>query len=684
LIGRVGRALAASVLVLVLLLALSPLYRDFFADRRDRYRGTSIADFLGPMEYDRQLLHDFSWGAWFWNPDKAFGIPRVQDIGTRPMYPVHFALLAVMPAERAWHWSHVGHVLLKLVGLVLLGQALGWSLWIVVVAATGAMLAEGSLTHFADTTYLASAAWLPLQLWLTLKAARRPGFGWWDGAWVLAAALATLGSHPQYGTYYAILILIVTFLVERRDLRARLPVLGLRYVLYGLLIAPLFLPAVVHYAESGRRYIAAFDDWHIRRAYLWWKYSIGWRDIWTAVLTPPGAWAAIAVGLAIGRLRGTLLAPAFGAYCIFALFHAVPWLALPMWVTGWALLPFRIPVRAFEPLTWLGILLLAEQTGRETRPWRRHALAGLLVVASSFCAWQTQLDPATSYIAPPSTRELPQRLAAIVRSEPRAAVVFVTGPDKQSNDEAPLLNSNHNHLLRVPAAHFLGEVPNLYFTRATYRVPGLLFMQRMATPLTEWDDVVDVYAALGVGWVFWDGAGDPISPRLSFVGEEHGFRLYRVGAPQPKVYALDHVRRLASPRSPAEVAALVHSLPALGPFCYGCPARATASRVAEVTLKPSWRPGDITVDVDSPKGTLVVLGETRSRGWRATIDGRSTDILPVNEVFQGVAVPAGHHRIVWRFTSPGFFIGVGLAGVGLCALIGAPLASARLTGRAST
>ena len=117
------------------------------------------------------------------------------------------------------------------------------------------------------------------------------------------------------------------------------------------------------------------------------------------------------------------------------------------------------------------------------------------------------------------------------------------------------------------------------------------------------------------------------------------------------------------------------SLPALGPFCYDCPEGATASRLDDVTLTTTWRPGNVTVDVESPNGTLVVLGETRSRGWHATVDGREVQIHPVNEVFQAVAVPGGRHRIEWRFASPGFFLGVLLTGLGVAGLVAVPLAS---------
>ena len=675
--GRPLRLAVAWVVALALMLICSPVYRDFFADRRDQYVGTSIADFLGPLAYDGRVLRDFSWGAWFWNPDKALGMPRAQDLGTRPLYPVQLVLARLVEPERAWHYNHVFHVLLTLTGLVLLGGALGWPVWVVTIASAAAMLSDGALRHFSDTTIISTAAWLPLQLWLTVRAARRRGFSVWDAAWAVAAALRALSFHPQWGAYYEVLILLVTACVEWGALRARAPALLLRYAAYGLLIAPWLLPAAAHYAESGRRHLMEFDDWHLRRAYVWWKYRVGLRELWESAVMPWGLWVVIAAAAVLGRLRGSVLWPAFALFFVFGLFHAVPWLALPMWLTGVAVLPFRIPQRVFEPFTWLGILLLADLLVREARPWRRHALAALFVVGAAFCVWQLGLDPARDYIDVRWNRPVPERLVAMVRAEPRMPALFPVGPDRKDDARGPILNSNLNLALGIPGGHFLGEVPSYAYSRATYRVPGMLFMQRVATPLTDWDPVVDVYAELGIGWVFWDGGGDPVNTRLRLAGEEDGFRLYGVAGARPHVYALDAVRRLPRPARPADVTPLVFSLPSHGPFCYGCPESATASPVGQVRLTPRWAPGDVTVAVDSPRGTLVVLAETGSRGWRATIDGATTPIYPVDEMFQAVAVPPGPHTIRWRFVSPGFFPGLALAAGGVALLAGATWMSGR-------
>jgi hypothetical protein len=358
-----------------------------------------------------------------------------------------------------------------------------------------------------------------------------------------------------------------------------------------------------------------------------------------------------------------------GAYLVFGLFHAVPYLALPMWLTGQALFPFRIPQRVFEPFTWLGILLLAELVAREDRGRRRALLAGLLLVAFGACAWQTRHDPRQAYVRPPWTRALPERLAGTIRAAAPTHVAVLTGPEAMADERQPILNSNHADFLRIPAAHFSGQLPNYHFNRMAYRVPGLLLLPRGPTQLDEWDAVVDVYAELGIGWVIWDGAGDPVHPRLQPAGAEAGFRLFRIRDARPMVYALERARVLPSPDTPAAVTELVYSTPALGPFCYGCPEPARWSPPGRVSLQVDWKPGDVTVVSEAAAPAFVVLNETRSLGWRAYVDGRAVPIHAVNEAFQGVLVPAGRHVIRWQFASPGFGAGLVLAGVGIVVLV---------------
>ena len=248
-------------------------------------------------------------------------------------------------------------------------------------------------------------------------------------------------------------------------------------------------------------------------------------------------------------------------------------------------------------------------------------------------------------------------------------VAMLTDPEAMAEEHEPILNSNHGDFLKIPAAQFAGQLPNYHFNRLAYRVPGLLLLPRGPTQLDEWEGVVDLYADLGIGWVIWDGAGAPVHPRLEAAGEEFGFRLFRIRGARPMVYALGMLRVVPSPATPAAVAALVYTTPALGPFCYGCPEPARFTPADQVSLRVDWRAGDVAVAVETPGEAFIVLNETRSFGWRATVDDRTARIYPVNEAFQGVIVPAGRHVVRWRFSSPGFFLGLVLAGLGFAGIV---------------
>jgi len=72
---------------------------------------------------------------------------------------------------------------------------------------------------------------------------------------------------------------------------------------------------------------------------------------------------------------------------------------------------------------------------------------------------------------------------------------------------------------------------------------------------------------------------------------------------------------------------------------------------------------ELTASLASPG--WVVLADTFYPGWSATIDGVATAIYPADVVFRAVFVPAGTHRIVFRYEAPALHLGLALAAVGL-------------------
>jgi hypothetical protein len=70
---------------------------------------------------------------------------------------------------------------------------------------------------------------------------------------------------------------------------------------------------------------------------------------------------------------------------------------------------------------------------------------------------------------------------------------------------------------------------------------------------------------------------------------------------------------------------------------------AGAARIA------SWSPARIEIDVDSKLGGVLALHETWYPGWIAEIDGKPVPIMRADVLFRGIEVPAGRHRVVFRF-----------------------------------
>jgi hypothetical protein len=84
------------------------------------------------------------------------------------------------------------------------------------------------------------------------------------------------------------------------------------------------------------------------------------------------------------------------------------------------------------------------------------------------------------------------------------------------------------------------------------------------------------------------------------------------------------------------------------------------------------RPGQIAVTTRAASRQLLVVSESYSRGWYATLDGEPLRVERVNGDFIGCVVEAGEHRVELQFRPPAVAWGrrLSLAGAGLCLLLG--------------
>jgi len=84
----------------------------------------------------------------------------------------------------------------------------------------------------------------------------------------------------------------------------------------------------------------------------------------------------------------------------------------------------------------------------------------------------------------------------------------------------------------------------------------------------------------------------------------------------------------------------------------------------------SYRLDDVTVDVDTPGPALLRLADLYYPDWVARVDGRPTPILRADYLLRAVPVPAGRHRVEFRYESAAMRRGMWLSAGSLVAILG--------------
>ena len=79
--------------------------------------------------------------------------------------------------------------------------------------------------------------------------------------------------------------------------------------------------------------------------------------------------------------------------------------------------------------------------------------------------------------------------------------------------------------------------------------------------------------------------------------------------------------------------------------------------------------------------SLLVLADPYYPGWRVSVDGRPATVLPVDQAFRGVVLPAGEHTVTFSYVDGDFRLGLLLAALTGAGLVGMPLAAGVLRRR---
>lgn len=95
---------------------------------------------------------------------------------------------------------------------------------------------------------------------------------------------------------------------------------------------------------------------------------------------------------------------------------------------------------------------------------------------------------------------------------------------------------------------------------------------------------------------------------------------------------------------------------------------ATGSSQAVSAGDVTWlldEPGSLKLAVECSRPAILLLTESYSTGWSATLDDSPVPILRANFLHQAIEIPTGKHVVTLRFATPGLRFGLGLSLTGL-------------------
>lgn len=110
---------------------------------------------------------------------------------------------------------------------------------------------------------------------------------------------------------------------------------------------------------------------------------------------------------------------------------------------------------------------------------------------------------------------------------------------------------------------------------------------------------------------------------------------------------------LQDPAFNPRLMALVESPP---PITMAGPNAPLAGSAGEVRVL-RYEGDRIDLEAAVAMNSMMVLGEKYYKGWRATVDGKETEIYPVNHVLRGIYLTPGNHKVEFVFDPMPFKVG---------------------------
>lgn len=644
-----------------------------------------------------------------WNPFNNSGHPFLADTQSGVFYPPRVLILALTWLDpnvtagkvfNALQLEVIIHVLIASLLMYMFVRRLTKDHWAGLVA--GLTFAYGGfLTGYPmlQAAVMGAVVWLPLMLLGVLEATREKLNPFWFGISGIGLALSLHAGSPQLSHWGIILTLI--FLAERvYSSRRSIWVWLLGAVIFGGigggLAAVQLLPGLQFYGQSARKSNFTFD----MQGNGFPPYDLiqmifpGWLTLWSPLffgvtglaLALLGVWRNIAGARFWAIIGGIVLLISFGRNTIlwdilynlpigFFMFRqqeraAFPVAACASILAGLgtvALLEKRELPANFERLLRLTVLTMAGTVAVFFLIWQlsntgdvrlRLMTFSLIIAVLTLALFWWVKQPANN-----QSRWQPFILIALITFD-----LFTVGHTIDNYDHASALNklsipaqvravqADRDGVFRVDGERGIlenyGALYGLQDIRGTSPLRLDRYDKLFALPKDR------LWEVLAVRYVFTPDKELPAPSQITGMGKDvfGELNVHRLNNPRPFARLVAHtwieaddqaaINALASKDINIRETAILPAAPAIS-----LPNQLPHDAGVTVT---KFAPEAVTIQTHSSAPALLDVSLLYYPGWKATIDGQSTEVLRSNVALMAVALPAGDHTVSFVF-APEFY-----------------------------
>lgn len=606
-----------------------------------------------------------------WNPFEFGGIPFLATIQPGVFYPPLRVAYAVLSGEDAYRVLFVVHLFVAALGAMLFARDLGVGLWPALLAAAWVTQPTWLVRVYDHPIYWTATTWIPFLLLLSRRIVHAPSARRAALLGLLAAVQAVSGYPPLVlATVYLLVLGLPFWLLEMRQrLDARRlgeasAALVAAVVVAALLASVQLVPTIELAALTNRAFET--EEAHVRVAEIARLdperiFLIGAPQL-TLAATAAELWRRVGPFLLGVGLLAPLLAPARAAVW-FALLAAILVAGLPF--GAYRQLPFAGFIRFALEWSYIApfVLYLLAALGLDallTRLAVRRTRAAVTTLAllALVTAWNWRtvdptwltLDLGTPVPVPPVTEQcdvLDPRFRSFWPAGQLRGSLMHARVRSPSGYEQSLLPARMSALQRRLAIGNGGLRPT--WASALRANPGIASRMSVKCIISTWAPPLRE-----AGFVEHRAAGDR---QLRVYVNPGALPRARLAHGAVAAASAEQALDLLQP-TPLDTAILE------GVADDAMPGPCASAADDRVTITQD-DPETVRVATASACPGYLVLTDTYTPGWSATLDGEPVPIHFADLAFRAVRVPAGEHEVAFRYAPAGIKLGLALSCAGL-------------------